>query len=109
MVVAETTAVMMTMVETAAMAATHTTGITLEVTAYKVRGLQKADLVWSGATTDQVAIHRDGEVIATVDNTGEYTDDIDQRGGGTYVYQVCEVDSNGNPTSVCSPEVTAEF
>ena len=79
--------------------------ITLEVTGYKVRGLHKADLSWDGATTDQVEVYRDGVLIDTVDaDAGGYTDDIDQRGSGTYTYRVCEADGGA-----CSDEVTVEI
>lgn len=79
-------------------------GITLSATGYKVKGLQKADLTWGGATGAQVEIHREGVLIATTDNDGFYTDNIDQRGGGSYTYQVCE--SGGSP---CSNTATVNF
>ncbi|MEX2423118.1 MAG: S8 family serine peptidase [Acidimicrobiia bacterium] len=79
-------------------------GIALSVSAYKVRGLQKADLTWTGATSTNVDVRRDGAVVATVANSGAYTDNIDQRGGGSYTYQICEAGS-----SVCSNEVTASY
>ena len=78
--------------------------VTLSVNAYKDRGLQKADLAWSGATTTSVDIYRDGSSVVTVSNSGGYTDDINNRGGGSYTYQVCEAG-----TSTCSAEVTAAF
>ena len=78
--------------------------ITLTATGYKVRGLQKADLGWSGATGESVEIHRDGALIVTTENDGIYTDDIDKRGGGSYSYEVCEI--GGSP---CSNEVTVTF
>ncbi len=78
--------------------------ISLAVNAYKVRGLQKVDLSWSGATSAQVDIIRDGTTIATVDNSGAYTDHIDRRGGGSYTYRVCEAG-----TDACSAEATATF
>ncbi|MDX1577817.1 MAG: PKD domain-containing protein, partial [Gemmatimonadota bacterium] len=77
---------------------------TLSTTGYKVRGLQKADLTWSGASGTDVDILRDGVVIATTANDGFYTDNIDQRGGGSYVYQVCEAG-----TSTCSNTSTVVF
>ncbi len=80
----------------------------LTASGYKVRGRQKADLAWSGATTTNVDIYRDGTLIATVssDENGEgaYTDHIDQRGGGSYSYQVCEAG-----TSICSKEASVTF
>ena len=40
-------------------------------------------------------------------NNGSYTDNIDQRGGGSYTYQVCEP---GTPTlETCSNEDTVTF
>ena len=81
-----------------------TTEITLDVDAYKVRGVQHADLWWEGATSDKVRIVRDGDIVAKVDNDGSATDDIDNRGSGSYTYQVCEADSD-----VCSEEETISF
>jgi hypothetical protein len=78
--------------------------IELSAVGYKVRGLQKADLSWSGATSTNVDIYRNGNVIATVSNSGAYTDNIDNRGGGSYSYQVCEAG-----TSTCSAVVDVNF
>jgi serine protease len=79
-------------------------GIVLSATGYKERGLQKADLQWTGATSTNVDIFRNNTPIATVANSGAYTDDINNRGGGGYTYRVCEVG-----TSTCSNEVTVTF
>ena len=82
-------------------------GITLSAEGYKVkRGLQKADLTWSGATatSTNVDVYRDGALIDTTENDGFYTDNIDQRGGGSYEYQVCEAG-----TSTCSNTATVVF
>jgi N-acetylmuramoyl-L-alanine amidase len=79
-------------------------GISLTAAGYKVKGLQKADLEWSGATSTDVDVYRDGNVIATTANDGFYTDNIDQRGPGTYTYQVCEAG-----TTTCSNEATVTF
>ncbi|TVR51816.1 MAG: hypothetical protein EA421_14870 [Gemmatimonadales bacterium] len=70
----------------------------------KVRGLKKADLSWSGATSTRVEIFRNGTLINTVDNSGGYHDPINTRGGGSYTYQVCEA---GGDT--CSAQVTITF
>ncbi|MCF6148990.1 MAG: S8 family serine peptidase [Candidatus Kuenenia sp.] len=67
-----------------------TQGIDLSATGYKVKGVQYADLTWSGANSAQVEIYRDGALIDTVDNTGAYTDNIGSKGGGAYTYQICE-------------------
>ncbi|MFO7893789.1 MAG: S8 family serine peptidase [Longimicrobiales bacterium] len=81
---------------------TESTGITLSVSAYKVRGAQYADLSWSGATSTNVDVYRDGAVVATTANDGEYTDITGVKGGGSAVYKVCEAGTN-----TCSNEVTA--
>ncbi|HUF69602.1 MAG TPA: S8 family serine peptidase [Longimicrobiales bacterium] len=79
-------------------------GFTLSATGYKVRGLPKADLTWSGASSTNVDVYRNGALIATTPNGGAFTDNIDQRGGGSYVYRVCEAG-----TSTCSNDVTVTF
>jgi subtilisin len=77
-------------------------GITLSASGYKVKGVHHVDLEWSGAISDNVAINRDGAVVATTANDGAYTDNVGNRGGGSYTYQVCETGS----TTTCSAEVT---
>ena len=74
--------------------------IILAANGYKVRGVRYADLTWAGAAGTQVNIYRNGVLIATVDNTGEYTDNLG-RISGTFVYKVCETDG-----SACSNEST---
>lgn len=81
-----------------------TGGITLSAKGYKVRGRQMVDLTWSGATSENIDIYRDNEKIATVANTGSYTDNLNKVGGGSYVYRVCEAGTN-----ICSNEVTVTF
>jgi len=82
--------------------------ITLTATGYKVKGRQKADLEWSGATSTEVDIKRDGDTIATITNNKNndnfYTDNIDNVGGGSYTYKVCEAG-----TEICSNEATVTF
>ena len=72
--------------------------------AYKVRGTQHADLTWSGVTSTHVDVYRDGEIVATPPNDGEYTDSTGQKGGGSAVYKVCE-----EGTTTCSNEVTVTW
>ncbi len=80
-------------------------GFSLSATGYKVRrGLQKADLAWSGATSTNVDVFRDGGKITTTANDGFYTDNINNRGGGSYTYQVCVED-----TPTCSNEAIVTF
>ena len=84
--------------------APSTGGISLSVNTYKVKGVQHADLSWSGATTTNVDVYRDGSVIATTANDGAHTDNIGAKGGGSYTYKVCEAG-----TTTCSADVTASF
>src|SRR5690606_41648550 len=52
--------------------------ISLAANGYKVRGLQKADLTWNGATSTNVDVYRNGVLITTTANDGFYTDNIDR-------------------------------
>lgn len=79
-------------------------GISLTAVAFKQQGLQKADLTWSGATSGNVDIYRNGVVITTTANDGVHRDNINQRGGGSYIYKVCEAG-----TSTCSNQATVTF
>jgi serine protease len=70
-----------------------------------VQGRHTVDLVWSGATSANIDIYRNGVVIATVPNNGTYKDFIGVRGGNVrYTYKVCEAG-----TQNCSNEVTVRF
>jgi serine protease len=69
-----------------------------------VRGVNTVDLSWSGATSRQVDIYRDGVVRATTANDGFHTDSTGSRGQVTYIYKVCEAG-----TLTCSNEVTVAF
>ena len=66
---------------------TQPADITLSVVAYKVRGRQYADLSWSGATSLNVDVLRDGSIAATTANDGAYTDVTGVNGGGTASYR----------------------
>ena len=78
--------------------------ITLSTVGYKVKGLMKADLSWSGATSASVDVHRNGVVVVTTANDGFYTDNINQKGSGTFTYKICEAG-----TIVCSNESVVSF
>jgi subtilisin family serine protease len=81
--------------------------ISLSGQARKVSGRWRADLSWTGATSAQVDIFRNGAKIATVSNTGTgtYTDQTNFRGGGTLTYTVCEAGS----TTTCSNSIILNF
>jgi len=79
--------------------------ITLTATGYKVKGLQKADLTWSGAAGATVDVYRNNALIVNTQNDGAYTDPINNKGAGTYTYKVCQTGS----TTTCSNQVTVTF
>ena len=93
-----------TATDTVTVTVTAPGGITLSAVGYKDKGRQRADLSWSGAGGSNVDIVRDGATVATTANDGFYTDNINNRGGGSYVYVVCEAG-----TAVCSDSVTVLF
>jgi len=78
--------------------------MTLTATGYKVKGVHYADLEWSGAGSSDVDIYRDGANIGPTANDGFYTDNIGNKGGGSYIYRVCE-----SGTTTCSNEATVTF
>ncbi|TRW48533.1 S8 family serine peptidase [Aliidiomarina halalkaliphila] len=78
--------------------------ITLSASTYKVQGRARADLTWSGADSSSVTIFRNGSSVATVANTGSYTDVTNLRGSGTLTYKVCEAG-----TQTCSDDVTVSY
>lgn len=78
--------------------------ITLSATGYKVKGRHSVDLSWTGATTTNVDIYRDGSIISTTLNDGFYVDNMSYVGNGFYTYQVCE-----EGTSTCSGVVDVIF
>ncbi|HEX6070583.1 MAG TPA: Ig-like domain-containing protein [Longimicrobiaceae bacterium] len=80
------------------------TTISVSARSYKVKGLQKVDLGWSGASSSSVDIHRDGGLLVRSPNDGSHLDHIDRKGTGSYRYRVCEVGG-----TVCSGEVQVNF
>jgi hypothetical protein len=85
--------------------ATPTPGqITLTAHGYKVQGRHQVDLAWSGATSNNVDIYRNGTRIVTVPNNGAYTDSTGGHGHATYTYKVCNAG-----TQTCSNQVTVTF
>ncbi len=80
--------------------------ISLNVVARKVRGTKFADLTWSGVASSNVDVYRDGILLTTTANDGDYTDDQLGHGGGSAMYQVCET---GTSTSTCSNTVSVSW
>lgn len=79
-------------------------GITLTASGYKVKGVHHADLEWFDAPAN-VDIYRDTEKIVSGISLSTYTDNIGNKGAGSYTYKVCEAGS----TTSCSNEATVNF
>lgn len=80
--------------------------LTLSVQASKVKGVHTLELSWSGATTESVDVHVDGDVVATVAaDAGSYTHSTGNKGKGSYAVQVCEVGGS----AVCSEVVNVTY
>jgi hypothetical protein len=78
--------------------------LTLSATGYKMKGMQRVDLVWGGAQSTTVDVYRNGSIILTTLNDSRETDTIDKRGSGTYNYKICDTG-----TANCSNVVTVAF
>jgi PKD repeat protein len=77
--------------------------ISLSARGYKLNGLRKVELSWSGPTGTSFDIYRDGAKIATV-QTSAYTDSLNTKGPGSYVYEAC-----ASASSICSNQATVRF
>ena len=78
--------------------------MTLRASGRKVGGVNTVDLTWRGATSANIDVYRNGAVVATVPNTGTYTDSTGDHGRATYTHQVCEAG-----TMTCSNDATVTF
>ena len=76
--------------------------ISLTATGYKVKALQKVVLSWNGPG-GSFDLYRNSAKIATVAGAS-YTDNLNHKGPGNYVYKVCAV-----ATSICSNQATVTF
>ena len=81
-----------------------TGGPTLTARGRKVRGMQHADLWWSGITASSIDVFRNGSRVMTTPNDCAATDAINRKGAGSYSYQVCAAG-----TSTCSNTATVSF
>ena len=70
--------------------------ITLSATKRVVRGKGYVDLAWSGATTANVEVRRNGKVRTTTANDGAHTDNLN-KSRGTFRYRVSH--PGGSPIS----------
>ena len=79
----------------------------LTASGFKVKGVQHATLKWSGANGDDVYVYRDVSPVFTTENDGDYVDNIRKKGGGSYLYRVCETVDVESPN--CSNSVEVVF
>jgi fibronectin type 3 domain-containing protein len=81
-------------------------GIVLSARGYKVKGKQKADLTWDPleVATANVDVYRDGNLLiaSLTASDGSYTDNINEVGGGSYVYQICEEGSDTECSNIAN-------
>jgi PKD repeat protein len=87
---------------TASRSSTFTT-INLVAQSYKLKGLRKVDLSWTGSGSATFDVFRNGSRIASV-AAFAYTDTIDVRGSGTVTYRVCQA-----AASICSSPATVTY
>ncbi len=69
----------------------------------KTKGTFKVFLAWTGSSAASIDVYRNGTRVATVANSGAYTDNVG-RAAGAYTHQVCEAG-----TDTCSNTVTNTF
>src|SRR5438876_6571885 len=60
----------------------------------KVQGINTVRLTWSGATSANIDVYRNGALIVTTANDGSYTDSTGDTGRARYTYSVCEAGPN---------------
>jgi PKD repeat protein len=79
------------------------TAILLGVTGRAVKNKTYADLAWSGAPGASIDVYRNGSLITTTPNDGQFTDVLGKL-RGTMTYKVCV-----SGTATCSNEVKITF
>jgi hypothetical protein len=78
-------------------------GITLQATGRKVKGVRIADLTWTGANGASVDVFRNTLKLTTT-TAAAYTDNTGLKGSGTFTYKVCLAG-----TSTCSNPVNVTW
>ena len=78
--------------------------ITLRGQGKRVAGINTSRLKWRGATTANVDAYRNGALVATTPNDGQYDDSTGTSGQASFMYKVCEAG-----TQTCSNTVTVNF
>ena len=70
----------------------------------KVGGINTVRLKWRGATSANIDVYRNGVLVATTPNDGQYDDSTGDTGQAQYMDRVCEAG-----TQNCSNTVTVNF
>ena len=78
--------------------------LTLSAAKRRVDGINTVRLTWSGATSANIDVYRDGVLIATTPDDGQYDDSTGDTGQARYKYRVCEAG-----TSTCSNVTKVTF
>ena len=78
--------------------------ITLTASGRKVEGVNTVRLIWSGATSTNIDVYRNGTLILSTANDGLYVDSTGDTGRATYTYRVCETG-----TQTCSNDARVTF
>jgi hypothetical protein len=78
--------------------------ITLSAQKKKIGGINTVRLTWSGATSANIDVYRNGVLIVTTPNDGQYVDSTGDTGRAQYRYHVCDAG-----TQTCSNQVKVNF
>jgi hypothetical protein len=78
--------------------------ITLSAVGRKVAGINTVRLIWSGATSANIDVYRNGVLVVTTANDGSYIDSTGDTGRARYTYRVCEAG-----THICSNDARVSF
>lgn len=78
--------------------------MTLTASTRKTFATSLVDLKWNGAAGSKLDLYRDGSRIATISNTGTYTDRLNSRTRGVFNYRIC---LSGSGT--CSNQAAISF
>ena len=81
---------------------------TLQAARAEIEEQRAGRLSWSGSGATRIDVYRDNEIIATVENSGAFTDMLGRtdtgQGAGPWDYRVCEAG-----TQVCSNQTQISF
>ena len=69
-----------------------------------IGGIDTSRLAWTGSSASNIDVYRNGTVIATVPNSGHFSDSTGVTGRASFTYMVCDAG-----TSTCSNQVTVRF